>query len=345
MTECLLAEEHAHLAIGDDVVSSSPSDRPIIVLGCPRSGTTLLQVMLHSHHRIAIPPENRFVLPAYRQRLRFGNLEEPANRRALARFIVRARRRFPDFSLDRGLTVKQIVAGPPTVGSALAIVLRAYADRFDRPRWGDKRPNYHNHIDVIMRLFPDTQIVHVVRDPRDCVASLKRMPWWKLDSYHAVSAWANSMAHTDDASRRWPGVVVRVQYERLVADPEAELRTLCAALGEEYDPAMAEPERVAAVAVPKRKHWHSNTRVSLTTGHVGRWRAELEPWETALCETVLADPMRSTSSDTPGCTARGSSVTGRGCLGTGGTGSASATRSPPSSRPASVRAPASNPFH
>jgi hypothetical protein len=32
------------------------ADRPIFVLGCPRSGTTLLQLMLHAHPRIAIPP-------------------------------------------------------------------------------------------------------------------------------------------------------------------------------------------------------------------------------------------------------------------------------------------------
>ncbi|MGH7477955.1 MAG: sulfotransferase family protein, partial [Longimicrobiales bacterium] len=268
--------------------------RPIIVLGCPRSGTTILQVMLHSHHRIAIPPENRFVLPAYRQRLRFGDLEERANRRALAKFIVRRRgRRFRDLGLDRRPTIRQIVQGPPTVGSAIGIVLRAYADRFDCPRWGDKRPTYHNHIDLVMRLFPDAQIVHVVRDPRDCVASLKRMKWWKLDSHHAVSAWAQSIDHTDEAQRKWPGVVTRVQYERLVADPETELRALCAALGEEYDPAMAEPERVAAIAVPERKHWHSNTRLSPTTKPVGRWRTDLEPWEAALCETVLAGRMTS----------------------------------------------------
>jgi hypothetical protein len=269
-------------------------DRPIIVLGCPRSGTTLLQVMLHSHPRIAIPPENRFVLPAYRERLRFGDLEERTNRRALAKFIVRRRgHRFRDLGLDRRWTIRQIVKGPPTLGSAIGIVLRAYAERFDRPRWGDKRPNYHSHIDVIMRLFPDAQIVHVVRDPRDCVASLKRMKWWKLDTYHAVSAWAQSIDNTDEAERRWPGVVTRVQYEYLVADPETELRKLCAALGEEYDPAMAEPERVAPVAVPERKHWHINTRLSPTTKQVGRWRTDLEPWEAALCETVLAGRMTS----------------------------------------------------
>ena len=32
------------------------SDRPVFVIGCPRSGTTMLQLMLHSHPRLAVPP-------------------------------------------------------------------------------------------------------------------------------------------------------------------------------------------------------------------------------------------------------------------------------------------------
>jgi Sulfotransferase family len=268
------------------------NDRPIVILGCPRSGTTLLQVMLHSHPRIGIPPETRFLLPAYRERLRFGDLSETANRRALGDFIVRTKgHRFGDLGLDRDATVGEIVDGPPTLGSAVGIVLRAYAQRFGRPRWGDKRPAYYNYIDVVMRLFPDARILHVVRDPRDCVASLKRMPWWRTDSYHSVAAWAQSIDNTERAIRVWPGAVTRVQYERLVAEPESELKALCAELGEEYDPAMAEPERLADVAVPERKHWHSNTRVGPTTERVGRWKDDLEPWEASLCETVLAERM------------------------------------------------------
>lgn len=272
-------------------MAAATNDRPIIVLGCPRSGTTLVQVMLHSHPRIAIAPETRFLLPAYRLRRRFGDLEDPVNRRALAEFIVGRGYFFANLGLDRRATFRRIMEGPSTLGSAIGIVLRAYAERFDRPRWGEKRPGYHRHIEVVLRLFPDAQIVHVVRDPRDCVASLKRMPWWKRGSYHSMSAWAQSIDYTDEAARTWPGVVARVQYERLVADPETELKALCAALGEDYDPAMAEPERLAPVVVP-RKQWHRSTRVTPTTERVGRWRGELEPWEAALCETVLAERMR-----------------------------------------------------
>ena len=276
------------------------NDRPIIVLGCPRSGTTLVQLMLHSHPRIAIPPENRFLIPAYRNRLRFGDLEQVANRRRLAHFIVRNRTRFPDLGLDRSETIEWIVAGPPTLGSALGVVLRESGARFGRPRWGDKRPFYYSFIPPLMRLFPDAQLVHVVRDPRDCVASLKRMPWWRAGTYHAVSAWASSVDNTEHALHAWPGALVRVCYERLVSDPESELRALCSALGERYEPAMAEPQVLAAVAVPERKHWHTATRTSPSTRSVGRWREELEGWEIALCEAVLAPRMERLGYETTG---------------------------------------------
>ena len=90
-------------------------DRPIFVLGCPRSGTTLLQLMLHSHPRIAVPAETRFVLTAYERRRAFGDLGEVANRRALAEWITTSRgTRFHDLRLPAAAVAQEIVAGPPT---------------------------------------------------------------------------------------------------------------------------------------------------------------------------------------------------------------------------------------
>ena len=78
-----------------------PAERPVFVVGCPRSGTTMLQLMLHSHPRIAVPPETRFLLTAYWQRRHFGDLSRVENRRRLARWIVdRPASRFEDLGLD-----------------------------------------------------------------------------------------------------------------------------------------------------------------------------------------------------------------------------------------------------
>src|SRR3954449_13086883 len=168
--------------------------RPIFILGCPRSGGTLLRHMLRAHPRIAIPPETRLLLDAYEHRGAYGDLRRPANRQALAEGIVAgAGTRFPALGLAPRSVADEIIAGPPTLGSALEITLRAYARRQGKPRWGDKRPGYVQHIDALLRMFPDAQIVHLVRDGRDCVASLKRTPWWRMGVYHAIATWTQAL--------------------------------------------------------------------------------------------------------------------------------------------------------
>ena len=264
-------------------------ERPIIVVGCPRSGTTMLQLMLHAHRRIAIPPETRFLLTAYWHRREFGDLADPSNRRRLARWIVdRPRTRFADLGLDGEQIVREITDGPGTLGSALGTIFRGYAQRFGKPRWGDKRPAYLRNLDVILRLFPDAQIINVVRDGRACVASLKEMSWHKEDIYGTVAAWARAVDDARRAARRLDRAQWHeLRYEDLVADPHTVLAAVCAFLGEDYDPAMAEPSAVAGVAVPTFKTWHRRTHEPVTTQRVQSWQQRLTPAEIALCETAL----------------------------------------------------------
>src|SRR5260221_7392552 len=98
------------------------ADWPIFILGCPSSGTTLLQLMLHAHPRIAVPPETRFVLTSYEARNTFGDLRREPNRMALANSIVRERQTlFYDLDLDADEVFAEIMAGPPTHGGAAGV--------------------------------------------------------------------------------------------------------------------------------------------------------------------------------------------------------------------------------
>ena len=269
------------------------TDSPIFVVGCPRSGTTMLQLMLHAHPRIAIPPETRFLLTAYSERRTFGDLAVPANRRALARRIVAGDTRFGDLGLDADDVVERITAGPGTLGSALGTVFQQYAARFGKSRWGDKRPAYLHNIDILLQLFPDAQFINIVRDGRDCVASLKEMSWHRKDIYATVAAWARAVDDARRAARRLgPRQWHEVRYEDLVADPPGRLAAMCAYLGEMYDPAMAEPSAVARVAVPSFKTWHALTHTPVTTRRVQSWQTRLDAEEIALCEAALGSRLR-----------------------------------------------------
>ncbi|WP_344267904.1 sulfotransferase family protein [Actinomadura napierensis] len=268
--------------------------RPVFVLGCPRSGTTLLQQMLHSHRRLAVPSETRFVHVAYARRHGFGDLRRAENRRALGEWITTGEgTKFAVLGLDAGAVVDDIVQGPPTLGSALAAVFRRYAREHGRPRWGDKRPSYFRKVPMLLRMFPDAQFVHLVRDGRDAVSSLARMPWYDGDVHSAALTWRESVDTGSRLARRLgPGTYHEMRYEDLVDDPERALAALCGFLGEEYDEAMAEPHHHARRTVPLERKWHLRTHEAVNSRNVGAWAERMQGWEADLVEHVLAGRLR-----------------------------------------------------
>ena len=115
------------------------------------------------------------------------------------------------------------------------------------------------------------------------------MPWWKRDSYQSVLAWSQAIDLTAEAAR--PGRSSACSTSVSSRIPR-ELRVLCAALGEEYDAAMATPERLASTVI-KKKRWHRNARKRApTTARIGRWRGS-RALGAGLCEAVLGSRMES----------------------------------------------------
>lgn len=226
--------------------------------------------MLHAHPRIAIPPENRLVLPADFDRERFGDLTREQSRRLLAEHIVGATW-FDDLGLNREATVERIVALGWTVGAAVGTVLRAYADRFGKIRWGDKRPYYRNSIWAIRRMFPSAQFVHLLRDGRDCVASMRTVPPWDTgDLYARIWPWVEAVDYGRRGRLRLgPDTYYELTYEQLVADPEKQLAALCDFLGERFDDAMLSPDRHADRVIPGYQTWHVRTRQEISAASVG----------------------------------------------------------------------------
>jgi hypothetical protein len=271
----------------------SDSRRPVLLVGCPRSGTTLLSVILHAHRRIAMPPETRFLLAVYARRNHFGDLRVARNRLRLARRITAPRTLFPNLGLRRRPVVRAIVDGPPTLGSAMGIVWREFARSRGKLRWGEKRPAYWRQLDAVLRLFPDAQVIHLIRDPRACVASLEKMPWWSGGFLGATATWQLA----DEQLRRFgrhaaPGQYHPLRYEDLLRDPRAELTELCRFLDEDFEEQMLEFTGAADDIVPQKQDaWHARTRGGLDESRIEGWRGSLTPNQIGLIEAVLERAM------------------------------------------------------
>jgi hypothetical protein len=145
---------------------------PVFIVGCERSGTTLVRLMLDSHPAFAIPDESHFIVELHRRR---------RSRQAPAQTVERAlaHPRFERWGLDPALVRRRIARDPPrSFASAMRVLFAAYAAVQGKPRWGDKSPPYTAHIPLLARLFPQARFVHVIRDGREVAASLASQPFW-----------------------------------------------------------------------------------------------------------------------------------------------------------------------
>ena len=248
---------------------------------------------MHAHPRLAMPPENRFVRESYLARARFGDLAVEANRVALATWITTTPgTRFTDLNLRRRSIVDAIAARGTTIGAANGIVLRAYARRHGKARWGEKRPAYWHDVAALLRMFPHAQVVHLVRDPRSCVSSLKNVPWYTGDVMGAVSTWLLAQERIRrDARRLGPDAYHELHFEDLARDPAPSLTELCRFLDEDFDPAMLHHEQAAEVIVPPWKSWHALTHEPIDDARVTAWHTGLTPDELGLVERVAGAAM------------------------------------------------------
>jgi hypothetical protein len=210
--------------------------RPIFVVGFARSGTTLLQALLGAHSRISAPPEVAFFSRIWKHRQYWGELgDDAALRRVLAATI-----KHPMLN-DAGFTVDALydrMAGTPRrYADVLDAVLCDYAGREGKPRWSEKTPLQQPG--VIWHHFPDALIIHIVRDPRETIASNLRLPWETESAAFLARWWFRFTLDTIyKGAERGSAQYLRIRYEDLCRDPYETMRLVCAFVDEPFEPEM-----------------------------------------------------------------------------------------------------------
>lgn len=265
---------------------TEPFGPPIFVVGAPRSGTTLLRVILNRHPEIGLCDETFFFYYVARRRRAFGDLSDPARRRRLIEAYLTTRR-MREMGLDlRALGDRLAIAGT-SYAAFFSTLLRFYAETHEKTRWGEKTPLHAAELPTLAEWFPDGRVLHLVRDPRAVVGSLQRMPWGARSVLRNARLWKRMTAPAG-ADR---AVIARmvVRYEELVADPPRTLREVCDFLAVSYDPRMLAPDSHA----PARRPWMQRAQQAVTTARVESWRVELSDEQVRLIEWICAPEMRS----------------------------------------------------
>lgn len=257
--------------------------RPIFIVGAPRSGTSMLRFMLDRHPRIGLCDETHFFYYVYSRRRHFGDLSDVRNRRRLVeRYLEMKNIRVLD--LDRDRLAGTLLQHATSYRLFFLILLTRYAEEEGKARIGEKSPDHALHVETLCRWYPGCRIVHLVRDPRAVVGSLKRMPWAR-NSVMANARWWRRNNEAPLAIRHRDNYL-RLRYEALVSDPEAELRRICDHVDEPYSEAMLAPDDA-----DDHRPWTQRARREVTSDRVDRWEAELTEAQVALVEHVAGDTM------------------------------------------------------
>ncbi len=269
------------------------------VVGAPRSGTTLLRLMLDSHPEIAIPAETQF----YPALLAVSEGSDDWLEPALA--AITGCHSWGDYRMNAAAFEHRVrMSKPAGRGDVLRTFYRTYAARFGKHAWGDKFPGNVLNMNRIAQLLPEARFLHIIRDGRDVAASLREMWWRPGDSYQeCIALWAGRIrVAREQAASTLPYREIR--YESLVHDPRGVLAEVCAFIEFPYDDAMLTYHHRAHERHDEIADWnfqgrliprheligvHSATQTAPTEERIGRWRSEMSAADLAECERVAGD--------------------------------------------------------
>lgn len=259
---------------------------PVLIVGSPRSGTTLLSRLVNKFLDIHVARDGGVLLEFYRMRRAYGDLGDVRNLRTLVRDLY-ANGTFRTRLLTRGLTFSSSellsAVDRPTYAGVVEAVLSETARSHGKRGWGNKRPDYaflsRHEIDA---LFPDAKVVQIVRDGRDVVLSMRRAGHLLVEKnwYFAACDWRDHFL----ASRRLRSELgdsryLEIRYEELLEDP---LKTLSALM--QFAECSTGPQWT-------RAQMRREILATIKRGNTNKWKTQMLPHSVSIVERVAGNEL------------------------------------------------------
>ncbi len=211
---------------------------PLFIVGVQRSGTSLVREVLRNHPLIALTHAETNLLPALARKIaRTGMPETESEFSHLAKWV----RRFPYFqhleSKEASFTDGAWFEASSSLDAAGIFEAMARLDAGGVSEtlrvWGDKSPAYRTDLPLLARLFPNSRVLHVIRDVRDVCLSAQMA--WGAHPLRTAQTWASDIetcrADSVELGHRH---YLEVQYEALLDNPKHEFSKVCDFLDLEF---------------------------------------------------------------------------------------------------------------
>lgn len=265
--------------------------RTVFVIGVGRSGTSLIQSMLHAHPDVAFLPEThffrRYIARSYGRRKHENHGAEAfqstlANDKEYQRADISTTELLDPFLKD---------VQPFDLPRVCTHLFQLYRNRKGANVIGEKDPRLIDYLPQVQNVFPEARILHIVRDPRDVVLSRMKADWsaGRPGWLHALTYRAQIRRGRRQGQQAFGEQYKEVRYEDLLTKPETTLRDISRHIGVEYDDAMLTFQESAEELVDESERaWKEETTGPLLRDNTGKWRKGLSDWQVRLTERVCS---------------------------------------------------------
>lgn len=280
------------LDAGNSSASATKNGSPVFVLGCPRSGTTVLYHMLLSAGDFAVyrAESNVFNLLAPR----FGGMHSASDRKKLLDLWLRSNL-FRVSGLDADFIRDRIMVDCHSAGDFLRIVMQEIAGNQGVRRWADCTPEHLLHMHEIKRQIPDALFIHIIRDGRDVALSYAQQGWshplpWEANERLGVAGlYWDWLVHKGRQQGKLLGADYReVRFEELIANPQETLLKLGLFIDHDLNYERIQRAGIGSVSEPNSSF---STDHDKSFNPVGRWKKKMSAQQIVAFEDLIGDSL------------------------------------------------------
>ncbi|TYB30566.1 MAG: sulfotransferase [Candidatus Mcinerneyibacterium aminivorans] len=275
----------------------SLSCNPFFIIGSGRSGNTLLRAMLCNNKLISIPPESYVLGDMGRKFKRFNYLPW----KELVEIIIGELESHSQFYTwgvnfhDAYYKLLNIPTKQKTLDKIIDEIYLTYSKKYfpEAKIWGDKTPQNVFSLDMINKIFPNAKYIHIIRDGRDVVNSYLKIK--RYDNVEkACNRWLNSIELVNKFKKKKSNSnFIELKYEKLVKNPEIEIKRVCNFLNISYDEIMLKPylNKEKLGDVDKLEHHYGLNR-QINSDSIGKWKEGLNKKEKEICTKLLNEELK-----------------------------------------------------
>ncbi len=271
--------------------NKTKSKSPVFIVGAERSGTTLMRVIMAAHSKISIAPE-ALIFDFLYDKYNKGSDVNSENIQVVLEDLVNVDK-FKDWGISKAELEKEVEElDEINFKNIIQIPYIIYARNQGKVIWGDKNPLHSLKIEEIISVFPDARFIHIIRDGRDTVLSLRETEWGTKDVNEAATDWVNFVSSANTSAKVHSNNVVEINYENLVSNPEEVIKNVTDFLGIEFEKSMLEfyKENAKKKLIPSwQRSFHQNTYRAITKSRSGRGIATLSPSDLFKVQTIEVD--------------------------------------------------------